>query len=180
MLVAASLELKAEQQGAHSGWVTSCSVAFSPDGKTIVSGSSDKTIKVWDAGVLALTPSNPYYPLDLCGAGKKHVLLWPPHTDTLQLVEEREGDGSALDASGSGAVAERDGATLRLKEGGGVFYAPGPLQSVAVHWPRLVAGAASGELYHLEVEREELVAKSKKGLAKAAASEKKSSSCNIL
>ena len=26
------------------------SVAFSPDGKTIVSGSGDKTIKVWDAG----------------------------------------------------------------------------------------------------------------------------------
>ena len=49
MLVAASLELKAEQQSAHSGDV--CSVAFSPDGKTIVSGSSDKTIKVWDAGV---------------------------------------------------------------------------------------------------------------------------------
>ena len=79
------------------------------------------------------------------------------HTDTLQLVEEREGDGSALDASGSGAVAERDGATLRLKEGGlkeggGAFYAPDPLWSVAVHWPRLVAGAASGELYHLEVQ----------------------------
>ncbi len=67
-------------------------------------------------------------------------------------VEERKGDGSALDASGSGAVAERDGATLRLKEGGGVFYAPGPLQSVAAHWPRLVAGAQSGELYHLEVQ----------------------------
>ena len=79
---------------------------------------------------------------------KTHVPLFP-HPDTLQLVEERKGDGSALDASGSGAVAERDGATLRLKEGGGVFYAPGPLQSVAVHWPRLVAGAVSGELYHL-------------------------------
>jgi len=26
-------------------------VAFSPDGSTIVSGSGDKTIKVWDAGV---------------------------------------------------------------------------------------------------------------------------------
>jgi hypothetical protein len=65
------------------------------------------------------------------------VLLWP-HTDTLQLVEERKGDGSALDASGAGAVADGDGATLRLKEGGGVFYAPGPLESVAVHWPRLV------------------------------------------
>ena len=78
------------------------------------------------------------------------MLLWP-HTDTLQLVEERKGDGSALDASGSGAVAERDGATLRLKEGG-AFYAPSPLVSVAVHWPMLVAGAQSGELYHLEVQ----------------------------
>jgi len=29
------------------------SVAFSPDGATIVSGSDDKTIKVWDAGPLA-------------------------------------------------------------------------------------------------------------------------------
>ena len=48
MLVAASLELKAEKQSAHSRQVSS--VAFSPDGKTIVSGSYDKTLKVWDAG----------------------------------------------------------------------------------------------------------------------------------
>ena len=48
MLAAASLELKAEKQGAHSRVVTS--VAFSPDGKTIVSGSYDQTLKVWDAG----------------------------------------------------------------------------------------------------------------------------------
>ena len=92
--------------------------------------------------------------MDSCAfPAKKRTCPCPcPHPDTLQLVEEREGDGSALDASGSGAVAERDGATLRLKEGGGVFYAPGPLQSVAVHWPRLVAGAQSGALYHLEVQ----------------------------
>ena len=75
-----------------------------------------------------------------------------PLTGSLQLFEERNGDGSALDASGSGAVAERDGATLRLKEGGGAFYAPSPLLCVAVHWPRLVAGAESGELYHLDVQ----------------------------
>ena len=83
--------------------------------------------------------------------GTQHVLLCP-RTDTLQLVEERKGEGSALDASGSGAIVERDGATLRLKEGGGVFYAPGPLRCVAVQWPRLVAGAQSGELYHLELQ----------------------------
>ena len=57
MLAAASLELKVEKQSAHSGFVRS--VAFSPDGMTIVSGSDDKTIKAWDAGVSALTLSNP-------------------------------------------------------------------------------------------------------------------------
>jgi WD40 repeat protein len=51
MLATASLELKAEKQSAHSQPVMS--VAFSPDGKTIVSGSYDQTIKVWDAGTLA-------------------------------------------------------------------------------------------------------------------------------
>jgi len=47
VLAAASLELKAEKQRAHSSYVAS--VAFSPDGSSIVSGSDDKTIKVWDA-----------------------------------------------------------------------------------------------------------------------------------
>ena len=67
MLAAASLELKAQKKRAHIGPRTCAvvrSVAFSPDGTTIVSGSSDMTpirgytdirgsIKVWDAGVLA-------------------------------------------------------------------------------------------------------------------------------
>ena len=35
------------------------SVQFDPDGKTIVSGGASGTLKVWDAGVSALTPSNP-------------------------------------------------------------------------------------------------------------------------
>ena len=57
MLAAASLELKAEKQSAHSDWVYS--VAFSPDGKTIVSGSRDETIKVWDAAAAAADKRRP-------------------------------------------------------------------------------------------------------------------------
>ena len=51
MLASASLELKAEKQSAHSNVISS--VAFNKDGDKIVSGSWDKTIKVWDAGTLA-------------------------------------------------------------------------------------------------------------------------------
>ena len=43
-----------EKMNAHSDPIRS--VAFSPDGTKIVSGSPDKTIKVWDSG--APEPSN--------------------------------------------------------------------------------------------------------------------------
>ena len=127
------------------------------DWDEIGAGVGFDTCIPWSAGRLARTPPAPHRSHDplwtrVCCRQKRTCSSPSPHPDTLQLVEERKGDGSALDASGSGAVAERDGATLRLKEGGGVFYAPGPLQSVAVHWPRLVAGARSGALYHLEVQ----------------------------
>ena len=46
--LAGTLELKSEKENAHNDCINS--VAFSPDGKTIVSGSRDQTIKVWDAG----------------------------------------------------------------------------------------------------------------------------------
>ena len=59
---AASLELKAEKQSAHSSYMYS--VAFSPDGKTIVSGSADKTLKVWDAGTSTAGTHPPDSPLD--------------------------------------------------------------------------------------------------------------------
>ena len=43
------MELLSEKTNAHSNYVMS--VAFSPDGTKIVSGSGDQTIKVWDSGV---------------------------------------------------------------------------------------------------------------------------------
>ena len=49
--MAGTLELITSKESAHRDWVHS--VAFSPDGKTIVSGSRDETIKVWDAGTPA-------------------------------------------------------------------------------------------------------------------------------
>ena len=52
--LAVKLELLSEKTDAHSAEVMS--VVFSPDGTKIVSGSADRTIKVWDFG--AQEPSN--------------------------------------------------------------------------------------------------------------------------
>ena len=114
--LAATLDLKSEKTNTHSAQVLS--VAFSPDGSKIVSGSVDKTIKVWDAA-------------------------------SFDLIESRPGDGMNFGRDGEGV--ERDGATVRMKEGGGAFYAPSPVQCVAIHGSKIAAGAQSGDLYHLEV-----------------------------
>ncbi len=53
--LADKLELLSEKTNAHSYWVMS--VAFSPDGTKIVSGSRDKTIKVWDSGAPKISKS---------------------------------------------------------------------------------------------------------------------------
>ena len=112
-----------EKTNAHSNYIAS--VAFSPDGTKIVSGSNDGTIKVWDA-------------------------------DSFNLLETRLGEAKAFSKEAEGVV--RDGATIRMKDGGGAFYAPSPILCVAVSWPRIAAGAQSGELNHLEVMWEQRIA----------------------
>ena len=55
--LAGKLELLSEKTIAHSCVITS--VAFSPDGTKIVSGSLDKTIIVWDTGIAASFQNRP-------------------------------------------------------------------------------------------------------------------------
>jgi WD40 repeat protein len=62
--LADKLELLSEKTNAHSDRIVS--VAFFPDGTKIVSGSRDKTIKVWDSGAPEPSIAPPWPKLTLC------------------------------------------------------------------------------------------------------------------
>ena len=62
--LAVKLEQLSEKTNAHSGYIMS--VAFSPDGTKIVSGSGDETIKVWDSGALQLSNRPSLAKTDAC------------------------------------------------------------------------------------------------------------------
>ena len=75
------------------------------------------------------------------------IKVWD--ADSFNLLDSRPGEAMAFRKEAEGVVY--DGSTIRMRDGDGAFYAPSPILCVAVSWPRIAAGAQSGELYHLEV-----------------------------
>ena len=155
-------QLKREKVNAHNRAISS--VDFNHDGTLIVSACYGGTIRVWDAATLDLKAeklnghSNRILSVKFSPDGRKIVsgssdrtIVWD--ADSFDLIESRPRDVTALSTEALGVVlgVVRDGATVRIKDGGGAFYAPSPILCIAVSWPRVAAGAQSGELYHLKV-----------------------------
>ena len=151
-------QLKREKVNAHNRAISS--VDFNHNGTLIVSACYGGTIRVWDAATLDLKAeklnghSNRILSVTFSPDGSKIVsgssertIVWD--ADSLDLIESRPRDVMASSTEALGVV--RDGATVRIKDGGGAFYAPSPILCIAVSWPRIAAGAQSGELYHLKV-----------------------------
>jgi len=59
-MMATLINCVAEKTNAHSNYIRS--VAFSPDGTKIVSGSNDRTIKVWDSSGAPRAQNRPSWP----------------------------------------------------------------------------------------------------------------------
>ena len=113
-LATGSLELKAEKQSAHSGPIFS--VAFNHDGTKIVSGSWDKTIKVWDAGA----PKVP----ELLHMITPLIPLPPPYAESLsELSKVENADPDAIfsvqfDPDGKTIVSGGYSGTLKVWDAG--------------------------------------------------------------
>jgi WD40 repeat protein len=144
---ATTLALVAEQLDAHSSFVLS--VAFSSDGRRIVSGSGDMSIKLWGGRVLFMRA---------CAGGKDELidgrlglgvfaLAWCADASTLALVAEKAsahsfpGSVNSVGFSPDGTRIVSGGSDRSIKLWGGpallmrvVVSSPGPAVVVAEAW----------------------------------------------
>ncbi|OCK83071.1 WD40 repeat-like protein [Lepidopterella palustris CBS 459.81] len=143
----------------HLGWVTS--VAFSSDGQKIVSGSDDKTVRVWDAGSGSLLQTleghsdwvtSVAFSSDgqkiVSGSGDKTVRVWDAGSGSLLQTLEGHSDSVTSVAFSSDGQLQRLNADDRwitcCQKGVVLLPENRRVETLAVHSNRVVIGSRSG------------------------------------